>query len=389
MIKVILFLCLFVVLNSVDLLSQDNLSDQEKYMRLSALAIKQIMDVPAANQERLIPQIIDNFRRQYPDGDIYFRASFQAWSKNPDAYCARYPDIFIEKEQDTSASSAPKLVTKDTLFIGDIVSFPSDSEWQVVEAVSIGKNLPTIEPFAKGKTTEGKYIIVIYRVKNITGKSESIFYSPTIIDESGNKYKALPDEALWTRKLTDSPSITIEQLPNRVAKKFAAIYEIPDDGSIYYFEARQLASSNPRLKPIVLAPRANTDVNTNSDHLINTRKTISETNDGVINAHVVDKNGKIVNQIKHQQAPLPLFQANAKYPVELRKLGVSGEVEVEFIVDKNGQVQRAYAIRSTRRELEVLAVEAVLKWEFQPGKIDGLVVDTKMQTTIEFKLFQH
>ena len=86
------------------------------------------------------------------------------------------------------------------------------------------------------------------------------------------------------------------------------------------------------------------------------------------------------------QQPSPKFQAKPVYPFEMRRGGFTGEVVVDFIVDAKGDVQSAYAARSTRREFEESAVQAVSKWKFRPGKKAGGAVSVHMQVPIVFSL---
>lgn len=89
---------------------------------------------------------------------------------------------------------------------------------------------------------------------------------------------------------------------------------------------------------------------------------------------------------KLDQVPVAKFQARPQYPFEMRRSGVAGEVVVDFIVDTNGDVRNAYAARSTQREFEASAVQAVSKWKFRPGKKAGRAVNTHMQVPIVFTL---
>jgi RNA polymerase sigma factor (sigma-70 family) len=89
---------------------------------------------------------------------------------------------------------------------------------------------------------------------------------------------------------------------------------------------------------------------------------------------------------KLDQQPVPRFQARPRYPADMREAGISGEAVVDFIVDKNGDVQRAHAVRSSRREFEAAAVEAVSKWKFKPGRVSQRNVNTHMQVPIVFSL---
>jgi protein TonB len=89
---------------------------------------------------------------------------------------------------------------------------------------------------------------------------------------------------------------------------------------------------------------------------------------------------------KLDQQPVARFQARPQYPFEMRRAGIAGEVLVDFIVDSNGDVRNAYAVRSSQREFEAAAVQAVSKWKFRPGKKSGRNVNTHMQVPIVFTL---
>jgi len=89
---------------------------------------------------------------------------------------------------------------------------------------------------------------------------------------------------------------------------------------------------------------------------------------------------------KLDQIPSPKFQPSPQYPFEMRRAGVTGEVVVDFIVTDTGDVRNAYAARSTAREFESAAVQAVSKWKFRPGKRGGRAVNTHMQVPVGFTL---
>src|SRR4051812_14771624 len=89
---------------------------------------------------------------------------------------------------------------------------------------------------------------------------------------------------------------------------------------------------------------------------------------------------------KLDQQPVAKFQARPQYPFEMRRAGIAGEVVVDFIVDSNGDVQNAYALKSSQREFEAAAIQAVSKWKFKPGRKGGRNVNTHMQVPIVFTL---
>ena len=86
------------------------------------------------------------------------------------------------------------------------------------------------------------------------------------------------------------------------------------------------------------------------------------------------------------QTPVARFQARPQYPYEMRRQKIGGEAVVDFIIDTNGEVVNAYAIRSSRVEFEAAAVQAVSKWRFKPGRKGGRDVPTHMQVPIVFTL---
>ncbi|HRP04062.1 MAG TPA: energy transducer TonB [Opitutaceae bacterium] len=86
------------------------------------------------------------------------------------------------------------------------------------------------------------------------------------------------------------------------------------------------------------------------------------------------------------QAPQPRMQAKPNYPFEMRRAGITGDVTVGFIVNSSGDVVEATALKSSQREFEAAAVQAVSKWKFKPGRKGGKAVNTRMQVPIVFSI---
>ena len=102
--------------------------------------------------------------------------------------------------------------------------------------------------------------------------------------------------------------------------------------------------------------------------------------------HNLGKGIEVCDISKLDQIPSPKFQPSPQYPFEMRRAGVTGEVVVDFIVTDTGDVRNAYAARSTAREFESAAIQAVSKWKFRPGKRGGRAVNTHMQVPVGFTL---
>jgi protein TonB len=87
-----------------------------------------------------------------------------------------------------------------------------------------------------------------------------------------------------------------------------------------------------------------------------------------------------------QQPQIRGVQARPNYPFEMRRAGLNGEVVLRFVVDANGDVRDVEIIRSSQREFESAAQQAVLKWKWKPGRKGGKAVATRMQIPVVFNL---
>jgi len=97
--------------------------------------------------------------------------------------------------------------------------------------------------------------------------------------------------------------------------------------------------------------------------------------------------GNIFNLKDLDQVPqVRGVQARPNYPFEMRRAGLNGEVVLRFVVDTNGDVRDVEVIRSSQREFESAAQQAVLKWKYKPGRKGGKPVATRMQIPIVFNL---
>ncbi len=86
------------------------------------------------------------------------------------------------------------------------------------------------------------------------------------------------------------------------------------------------------------------------------------------------------------QKPVARVQPQPTYPYEMSRAGISGEVVVEFIISSNGDVIQTQVIRSSHREFEQPAMQAVQKWKFKPGRKGGRAVNVHVSQLIEFNL---
>ncbi len=96
--------------------------------------------------------------------------------------------------------------------------------------------------------------------------------------------------------------------------------------------------------------------------------------------------GEIFDIKNLDQQPVARFQAKPAYPFEMRRAGINGEVTVQFIVDTNGDVRDPFVVKSSQREFEAAAIQAVAKWKFRPGRRGGRSVNTRMVVPMVFSL---
>jgi len=100
------------------------------------------------------------------------------------------------------------------------------------------------------------------------------------------------------------------------------------------------------------------------------------------------RNGpEIIDNSLLDRKPTPRAQIPPQYPFELRNAGIEGEVVVEFIVDTNGHVRNPTIVRSTQREFEAAALQAIAKWTFRPGRKAGRIVNAgRVQQLFTFRI---
>lgn len=75
------------------------------------------------------------------------------------------------------------------------------------------------------------------------------------------------------------------------------------------------------------------------------------------------------------------------YPADLKGRGVGGMVELQFVVDSKGKVDPASVevVDATQTALGEAAKKVAAKLDFQPGKVNGNPVKTKVVLPIIYK----
>jgi protein TonB len=82
--------------------------------------------------------------------------------------------------------------------------------------------------------------------------------------------------------------------------------------------------------------------------------------------------------------PVAFEKADPKYPPELIKAHVQGEVVLYAIIRKDGTVDSIQVVRGLDPELDRNAIEALAQWRFRPGTRGGAPVDLEAVVHVPF-----
>ncbi len=82
--------------------------------------------------------------------------------------------------------------------------------------------------------------------------------------------------------------------------------------------------------------------------------------------------------------PRPLFEVNPIYPYNFRSAKIKGFAIIEWIIDHEGRVLSVRCTKSSHREFEEPAMEAVRRSKFTPGRRNGENVAVRVRRTYEF-----
>jgi protein TonB len=86
------------------------------------------------------------------------------------------------------------------------------------------------------------------------------------------------------------------------------------------------------------------------------------------------------------EPPSLLREVKADYTEEARQRGISGEVELEIVVRRDGSVGDVRVLQGLAGGLNDRAVQAVRQWRFSPAHRQGSAVDVVVEVAVEFKL---
>ncbi len=86
------------------------------------------------------------------------------------------------------------------------------------------------------------------------------------------------------------------------------------------------------------------------------------------------------------EPPRLLREVKASYTDEARRAGITGEVEMEITIRRDGTVSDVRILRGLGGGLNERAAAAVRQWRFAPARLKGTPVDVIVEVAVEFTL---
>jgi len=84
--------------------------------------------------------------------------------------------------------------------------------------------------------------------------------------------------------------------------------------------------------------------------------------------------------------PRLLREIKADYTEDARRRGITGDVELEIVIKRDGSVGDVTILRGLGSGLDQRAVNAVKQWRFSPARRKGEPVDVIVEVAVEFTL---
>lgn len=83
--------------------------------------------------------------------------------------------------------------------------------------------------------------------------------------------------------------------------------------------------------------------------------------------------------------PSVVSRSDPEYTEEARAAKVAGTVLLQIVVGKDGKAHHINVLKGLEGGLDFKAVEAVQRWVFNPGTLNGEAVDVRAQVEINFR----
>jgi len=133
-----------------------------------------------------------------------------------------------EKTQNSPAAAAAE---------DPLTAIFDDSKWTLQGYTTSSRLKGMID--TKATEPDAIFVVVFYRVQNLSKKNDPILFGPKLKDSEGNVFDAMADEGLYMPQ--GRKSISLETINPKLTKSFCAIYEVPKSSTDLAFGARSLA----------------------------------------------------------------------------------------------------------------------------------------------------
>lgn len=84
------------------------------------------------------------------------------------------------------------------------------------------------------------------------------------------------------------------------------------------------------------------------------------------------------------EPPVPVRTYAPHFPDEMRRIGNSGLVTVNVLIDEKGNVNDPKVVKASNTAFSEPALEALKKWKFKPARKDGEVVAIRVNIPVQF-----
>lgn len=113
---------------------------------------------------------------------------------------------------------------------------------------------------------------------------------------------------------------------------------------------------------------------------------LNTVNAGVVENDVNDEVYTVVDEMPEIIGGNQALYSKITYPRAAVRGGVEGRVFIQFIVDKEGNVQDPKVLRDIGAGCGDAAIEAVKDVKFKPGRLNGEVVNVQFSMPVTFRL---
>jgi len=90
--------------------------------------------------------------------------------------------------------------------------------------------------------------------------------------------------------------------------------------------------------------------------------------------------------VSQVNSPVALFQPSPTYPDLPRQLRITGLVVLEAVIAADGSVEEVHALARANPLLAQAAADAVTRWKYRPGTLNGRAVRVRLSVTVKFSL---